>query len=202
MVRIIFFLIMLPLAVNLQYTNAKARVHISSISINDLGQRTKNGVPYSGEVISYYTNGKVESLEEFYEGRRNGFARKWFDDGVLAYESHYTNGFRNGHTRSWWFNSNKRSETFFKNGKVEGDAWLWYRNGNKFKHFSFKNGQPEGIQQAWRLNGKLFSNFEYKNGRIFGMRKSNNCVGLENDKISVDYYQNQAGMFKSVNNKS
>ena len=68
----------------------------------------------------------------------------------------------------------------------------WYRSGEKFKRFNFKSGQPNGLQQAWLKNGKLFSNFEYKNGRIFGLRKANNCVGLEDEEISIDYYRLQS----------
>ena len=165
----------------------------TELATNHQGLRMLNDVPFSGEMITRYPSGKMAALEEFKDGRRHGVVQKWFESGQLAFLSHYTSGVRDGVTKSWWFNGNQRSTAFFVNGKAEGEAWQWYRNGNKFKRFNYLAGQPSGLQQAWRKNGKLFSNFEYKNGRIFGLRKSNNCVGLEDEKISVDYYRNQAG---------
>jgi antitoxin component YwqK of YwqJK toxin-antitoxin module len=169
------------------------QIDASEISLNPKGQRTYQGHPFSGEMVTYHKNGELASLDQFVFGRRHGLGKKWFEDGTLAYESTYRNGRREGVTRSWWFNGNRRSFTYYQQGKAEGVAWLWYRNGNKFKRFNFALGNPVGIQQAWRENGKLLSNFEYKNGRIYGLRKANNCVGLEDEKISVDYYRKQAG---------
>ena len=166
-------------------------VHKSEISINQKGQRVYQGHAFSGEMLSYHASGALASADQFVNGRRQGYAKKWFADGVLGYESHYVSGVRQGTTRSWWFNGNLRSETNFVDGKSEGVAWRWYRSGAKYKRFNTKAGTPVGLQQAWRKNGTLFSNFEYKNGRIYGLRKANNCVGLEDEVISPDYYASQ-----------
>ncbi|WP_339720639.1 toxin-antitoxin system YwqK family antitoxin [uncultured Paraglaciecola sp.] len=163
----------------------------SEISINQKGQRVYQNQAFTGEMVSYHTPGKLATADQFVNGRRHGYARKWFADGLLGYESHYVSGAREGITRSWWFNGNPRSETFFVKGKSEGVAWHWYRSGAKFKRYNTLAGKPVGLQQAWRKNGTLFSNFEYKNGRIYGLRKANNCVGLENEVISPDYYASQ-----------
>ena len=45
------------------------------------------------------------------------------------------------------------------------------------------DGQEVGLQQAWRQNGKLYSNYHYINGRVFGLKRSNMCVGLEDEKV-------------------
>ncbi|MDO6694660.1 toxin-antitoxin system YwqK family antitoxin [Aliiglaciecola sp. 3_MG-2023] len=164
----------------------------SEIAINSKGQRVYQNEPFSGDMRSYHPAGNVATSDEFVNGRRQGFARKWFANGTLGYESHYVSGKRDGDTKTWWVNGNRRSHFVYINGKVEGTAWRWYRNGAKFKKFNYLAGKPIGLQQAWRLNGKLFSNFEYKNGRIYGLRKANNCVGVENEIVSPDYYQNQA----------
>jgi antitoxin component YwqK of YwqJK toxin-antitoxin module len=163
----------------------------SEISINKKGQRVYQNQPFTGEMVSYHAAGKLATADQFINGRRQGYAKKWFEDGVLGFESHYVSGFREGTTRSWWFNGNARSETFFVKGKSEGVGWHWYRSGAKFKRYNTLAGKPVGLQQAWRKNGTLFSNFEYKNGRIYGLRKANNCVGLENEVISPDYYASQ-----------
>jgi antitoxin component YwqK of YwqJK toxin-antitoxin module len=163
----------------------------SEISINKKGQRVYQNQPFSGEMVRYHATDKLATADQFFNGRRQGYAKKWFADGVLGYESHYVSSVREGTTRSWWFNGNPRSEAFFVKGKSEGVAWHWYRSGAKFKRFNTLAGKPTGIQQAWRKNGVLFSNFEYKNGRTYGLKKANNCVGLENEVISPDYYASQ-----------
>jgi antitoxin component YwqK of YwqJK toxin-antitoxin module len=48
---------------------------------------------------------------------------------------------------------------------------------------NYVDGQEVGLQQAWRRNGKLFSNYEYINGRVFGLKRSNMCVELENEEV-------------------
>lgn len=164
----------------------------SSISQNKRGERTYQGQLFTGNMLSYHANGNLALFEQFEKGRRQGAAKRWFKDGRLGFKAHYEKGLRKGIVSTWWFNGNKRSETFFKEGKPEGIAWNWYRDGSKFKKFNYVNGQPEGIQQAWRQNGKLFSNFEYKNGRIFGLRKSNTCIGLEDEVLSLSYYKKQS----------
>lgn len=167
------------------------KVDKSEISINKQGQRVYQNQPFTGEMLSYHASGALASADQFVNGRRQGYAKKWFADGVLGYESYYVSGVREGTTRSWWFNGNLRSETNFVEGKSEGIAWRWYRSGAKFKRFNTEAGKPVGLQQAWRKNGTLYSNFEYKNGRIYGLRKANNCVGLEDEVISPDYYASQ-----------
>jgi antitoxin component YwqK of YwqJK toxin-antitoxin module len=172
-------------------TESSLIVDKSEISINKRGERVYLSKPFSGEMVSFHRNGQRATADQFVNGRRQGYAKKWFKDGLLGYESHYVSGIREGTTRSWWFNGNPRSEVFFVRGKTEGIGWRWYRSGAIFKKFHYVAGQPTGLQQAWRKNGTLFSNFEYKNGRIYGLRKSNNCVGLEDEVISPDYYQSQ-----------
>lgn len=163
----------------------------SEISINKRGARVYLGAPFTGEMVSYHSSGGLASADQFVNGRRQGYAKKWFVDGILGYQSNYVSAVRDGPNRSWWFNGNPRSEAFYVNGKVEGIAWRWYRNGEKFKRFNYSAGKPVGMQKAWRKNGTLSSNFEYKNGRIYGLRKTNSCVGLEDEVVSVDYYKSQ-----------
>lgn len=169
-------------------------VYESDISLNKQGVRIYDSAPFTGKVVRYHPTGKLATEDEFVAGRRAGVAKKWFSNGTLGYEAYYVSGAREGSAKTWWINGNLRSAFVYEDGKVEGEGWRWYRSGAKFKKFNYHAGQPTGLQQAWRQNGTLYSNFEYKNGRIYGLRKANNCVGLEDEVISVDYYQNQAGL--------
>lgn len=183
--------VVIALLVLYQYSSPALVVDKSTVSINKRGERVYQGIALTGEMVSYHDSGFLASADQFVNGRRQGYAKKWFKDGVLGYESNYSEGVREGFNRSWWFNGNPRSETFYVKGKAEGISLRWYRSGSKFKKSNFIAGKPVGMQQAWRKNGKLYSNFEYKNGRIYGLRKANSCVGLEDEVLSVGYYQAQ-----------
>lgn len=176
----------------LPLTKKQQAVNVQKLSFNDKGLMVLNGQLFSGKAVDYYPDGTLSAADFYVDGRRSGSSKKWFKGGQLAFQAIYINGEREGLATSWWFNGNKRSQTFFVNGKANGESWQYYRSGEKYKKQNFVNGQPVGMQQSWRENGKLLSNFEYKQGRIYGIRKANTCVGLENEKISVSYYQNQA----------
>ena len=160
----------------------------SEVSIDQsLGLRVVDGKPFTGDAIRRDASGLITSIEQFKDGRRDGFIRKYFPNGQLNYEAYFVNGKREGLARSWWSNGILRSKTEFREDKAEGVAWSWYQTGDKFKRYTYEDGAPSGLQQAWRKNGKLYSNYEYRNGRVYGLKRAELCVGLEDEKISFDY---------------
>ncbi len=165
----------------------------AAVSISLSGERIYQGEPLTGQAVTFYPSGQIATADEFVEGRRQGYARNWFENGVMAYEVFYSAEQKQGLEKSWWANGKLRYQLNFVDGLQEGEGWHWYRSGAKFKKSNHLAGQPVGIQQAWRENGELFSNFEYRNGRIYGLRKANTCVGIEDEQISLEYYDEQAG---------
>ncbi len=145
------------------------------------GVRVYRGKPFTGKIVTRHPSGQIATSENYINGKRNGALKKWFDNGVLGFESYYSRGKLHGLTKSWWPNGNQRSKLIYKDGVVHGTSLHWYKSGERFKQMHYVNGSPEGIQQAWRPNGKLYSNYEYKNGRVFGLKKSNLCFGLEDE---------------------
>ncbi|MEM9051581.1 MAG: toxin-antitoxin system YwqK family antitoxin, partial [Bacteroidota bacterium] len=75
-----------------------------------------HGSPFTGNTISYHTNGMVASESNYENGRKDGAYQKWFDNGVKSFEANYSDGKREGPTISWWKNGNVRSESFFVDG--------------------------------------------------------------------------------------
>jgi hypothetical protein len=45
---------------------------------------------------------------------------------------------------------------------------------------------PEDLDASGGQNGKLFSNYQYVDGRVFGLKRSNMCFGLKDEKISIN----------------
>ncbi len=175
------------------WTNSSLLVVDSThISLNAKGERIYKGELFTGEAISYHGHKQPASSDQFVDGRRHGYSKRWFENGVLASEIYYQSSRREGFARFWWSNGTLKSESFYINGKKDGEARSWYHNGNKFKRSNFSLGRPTGLQQAWRENGDLFSNFEYKNGRVYGLNKADTCMGVKDEVLSPGYYEDQS----------
>jgi antitoxin component YwqK of YwqJK toxin-antitoxin module len=166
-------------------------VSAHQVDRNVRGEVTLNGELFTGEVITYNANSDIEERTHYLSGRRHGLSRSWFKSGVLGFEAVYVEGRKHGLVRSWWGNGNLRSHEYRKNGRREGEGLSWYPSGALFKRTNHKTGQVTGIQQIWRENGKLASNFEYRNGRRYGLFKSIPCMGVEDEKLSLSYYNEQ-----------
>ena len=66
---------------------------------------------------------------------------------------------------------------------MQGVSKEWFSNGQLSKLRNLVDGKENGFQKAWLQNGKLYVNYEAKNGRIFGMRRANSCVRLEDEVV-------------------
>lgn len=170
-----------PMVVAVQQTDRNAR-----------GELTLNGDLFTGEVITYDTNGGILERTHYVSGHRHGQSRSWFKNGVLGYEAEYVGGRKNGLIRSWWENGNLRTQEYRQNGRREGEGLSWYPSGALFKKTNHEEGRVAGIQQIWRENGKISSNFEYRNGRRYGLFKSVPCMGVEDEKLSLSNFKEQS----------
>ena len=139
--------------------------------------------PFSGYAVRYHPNKTLMQKIGFYNGKKEGVAKIWFDNGILKVESHYDQNRLTGTYKSWWNNEVLSSESFYKDGKKQGVEKKWYASGVLAKKRSLIDGKENGMQMAWLANGKLYVNYEAKNGRIFGMRRANSCYKLEDEII-------------------
>lgn len=140
--------------------------------------------PFSGTTVSYYSDSVISETIDYVKGKREGFHKKWFQNGKLSFESNYINGLLNGTSKSWWKNEKLRSKSTFLEGKVNGKQYEYFDSGAKFKETNFEEGIATGMQMAWRRNGKIYNNFEVKNGRVFGLKRSKLCFELEDEKYT------------------
>ena len=155
----------------------------SLILNGNLGIWNFRNQPYSGYAVRYLANDSLKERIGFYNGKKEGVAQLWYDNGILKMESHYNQNTLVNSYKSWWRNGVLSSESTYDNGKVNGIERKWYDDGVLAKQRTIINGQENGIQMAWLKNGKLYVNYEAKNGRIFGMRRANSCYKLEDEII-------------------
>ncbi|MDE3742399.1 toxin-antitoxin system YwqK family antitoxin [Maribacter polysaccharolyticus] len=141
------------------------------------------GKPFNGYSLKYHPNDTLGERLGYYQGKREGVARKWSENGVLRIASHYKQNRLVGRYRTWWENGVLASESHYVNGTLEGIAKEWYPNGQLAKERHLVNSKEQGLQKAWLQNGKLYVNYEAKDGRIFGMRRANSCYQLEDEVV-------------------
>lgn len=125
---------------------------------------------YHGELLTYYSNEKLNSKSIFADGYRNGPYTQYTDKGQLRYNSTYTEGYENGIYTSF-HNNGKINYT----GRIEDDepVGLWteyHKNGNK-ENIQFKyDGLLYGDDSTFDYNGKLTTIYEYDKGYLIGFK--------------------------------
>ena len=141
------------------------------------------GQAYNGYAFVCHGNGAFRELTGYINGKRQGPAFKWFEDGSLSSQKNYNANRLEGIAKTWWPNGVQSTASKYQNRQRHGTQIKWYANGQMAQRRSFNRGKEEGLQQAWLPTGKLYANYEAKNGRIFGLKKASLCYGLEDEKI-------------------
>jgi hypothetical protein len=142
--------------------------------------------PYNGYSLKFHPNETMAERLGFLNGKREGVARRWSENGVLRVESTYHQNKLTGIYKSWWENEVLAEESHYVNGLKHGEEKQWHATGQLSKVRQLVKGNEEGLQKAWLPNGKLYVNYEAKNGRIFGMLRANSCYKLENELVIRD----------------
>ena len=96
---------------------------------NGLKYEVKQEEPFTGKFISKWSNVQKQSEVNFKNGKQDGLATMWHENGQKKEEINYINGKEDGLTTYWYENGQKQSEVNFKNGKQDGLATIWYENG-------------------------------------------------------------------------
>jgi antitoxin component YwqK of YwqJK toxin-antitoxin module len=141
------------------------------------------GIPFNGYAVTYYANEKIAERIGYFNGKKEGVAKKWFKNGVPQKISHYRENRLHGVETIWWSTGALAAKFTYNHGFKDGTQQRWYTNGQLSRKTNYTKGKEEGIQQAWLENGKIYVNYEAKNGRSFGLRKAKLCFALENEIV-------------------
>lgn len=159
----------------------------NDLVLNQLeGKWYYNNKLFSGYSLKYYSGESLAEKIGFVEGKREGTAKYWSENGVLRIESFYKNNRLHNTYKSWWDNGVLSAQSNYVDGVKQGVEEEWYVTGQLAKQRQLVDGQEEGMQKAWLQNGKLYINYEAKNGRIFGMLRANSCYKLKDEVVSRD----------------
>jgi antitoxin component YwqK of YwqJK toxin-antitoxin module len=125
-------------------------------------KKIKNGL-----VVEYFSNGEVESKQNYKNGKLDGKSVYWHENGQKHAEEHYKSGKLDGKTVLWHENSQKHAEIHFKAGKKDGKELEWHENGQKSGESFYKNDKLDGKRNWWFEDGQKVEAF-YKNGKVEG----------------------------------
>lgn len=98
--------------------------------------------PFSGDSVSYHTNGQLRSKASFKDGKANGPTITYYENGQLG------------------------SQITFKDGKQEGLWTLYYENGQLSLKGNYKDGKEDGLWEKFREDGHLDNRKTYKDGEL------------------------------------
>lgn len=148
--------------------------------------KTKNdSIVVSGKIIFFYPNGQIAKIIPVFEGKKEGVILTYYDNGDLKFLETFSNNKLNGKVKRWGTERGYQliAELNYENGKLHGEQKKWFATGELHKLMHLENGKEEGTQKAYRKNGVLYANYEAVNGRTFGLRRSNLCYELNDEKV-------------------
>ena len=79
---------------------------------------TGEDIPFTGLFEGYYRTGYKKAEIHFKNGKQEGTAKIWHDNGQLSHEANFRNGKLDGLSTEWLRNGKKSKERFFNEGKL------------------------------------------------------------------------------------
>ena len=125
---------------------------------------------FTGQALSYYTNGQLQNLTNLVDGLRDGECLAWYENGQQKESRSYRHGQQEGPQIGWWPNGNLQFKATCKADAYEGQVSEWYDNGHPFRILHYQHGQEVGHQQAFMPDGRISANYIWKNNRIYGLK--------------------------------
>ncbi|MCR6578946.1 toxin-antitoxin system YwqK family antitoxin [Campylobacter insulaenigrae] len=151
----------------------------------------KEEIPYNsqsrihGVKRTFFSNGQLQSEEEYKDGKKEGFVKQYFENGQLQLEAQTKNNQYDGQFKSYYDDGKIEVEGTYKNGKYIGAYKLYASNGNIVSEQNYnKDGKKDGIFKEYSPDGALMSEEEYKNDLKNGIfRKYRNGAIIDEQKF-------------------
>lgn len=114
-------------------------------------------IPYTGQFIDYYYNGRKQSEGTLLNGIVNGERKMYFHNGKLSVERSYSNGVENGMEQEYFEDGSLKQKGQFANGKEEGIWEMYFPNGQVKQRSTFVNGEMDGETTVYYSTGKILA---------------------------------------------
>lgn len=121
----------------------------------------------TGIWMEYFCNGNAKNKITFVNGRPDGYAIVYHENGKIEEEGQWKNNRWVGAFKQYYDNGQVQHEfTFNESGKREGVQTYKYENGEVAVKGNFVNGKETGTVQEFYDNGKLKAEKKYENGNV------------------------------------
>ena len=114
----------------------------------------------------YNEDGDIKAIIPFYNGRKTGLFRKYYDSGNLMSAVNYRNNIRQGVEKIWYETGEIKAIRNWKNGKKSGLCRMYSRSGVTTNKCLFKMDKLDGICIKYSPEGFRENITFYKNGTL------------------------------------
>ncbi|NOZ09323.1 MAG: toxin-antitoxin system YwqK family antitoxin [FCB group bacterium] len=88
--------------------------------------------------------------------------RSKYPNGQLEYEASYRNGKLDGTAKHWDEDGNLLSTVEYSNGEIHGKWVLYYPNGQILQVTEYFRGKKNGYERKYHPNGQISSEVQYR----------------------------------------
>jgi antitoxin component YwqK of YwqJK toxin-antitoxin module len=121
----------------------------------------------TGEWIQYYCNGNTKNKVTYANGRPDGYAILYHENGTVSEEGTWKNNRWVGNFKQFYENGEVQHDFVYNNGgKREGEQKYFYENGNKAIEGNFVDGKENGTFKEYYKNGELKAEKTYDGGAV------------------------------------
>lgn len=114
-------------------------------------------VNYGGnKILKYYPNGQLESEREIANGKNNGRATEYYENGTTRMISYFKNDSLDGEVLRFYPNGRLELKANFDKGVAQGMAYYFYPSGviKAFRYWN--NGKMKGyVSDYWDTIGEV-----------------------------------------------
>ena len=122
-------------------------------------------VPHGNQIL-YNEDGDIKSVIPFYNGRKNGLFRRYYDTGTLMSAVRYRNNLRQGIEKNWYETGELKATRNWVNGKKEGLCKLYSKSGVITNKCYFRDNELDGICVKYTPEGFRESVTIYNRGKL------------------------------------
>lgn len=117
--------------------------------------------------VEYYCNGNMKNKLTFVNGKPDGYAQMFHENGKISEEGNWKNNRWVGNYKLYYENGQVQHEFVFNaNGKREGAQTYYYENGQKAIEGNFTNGKESGLIKEYYENGDIKAEKNFVDGGI------------------------------------
>lgn len=121
----------------------------------------------TGIWIEYYCNSNMKNKLTFVNGRPDGYAIMYHENGKISEEGNWKSNRWVGNYKLYYENGQVQHQFVFnQNGKRDGSQTYFYENGQKAVEGNFVNGKESGTIKEYYENGDIKAEKNFADGNV------------------------------------